>query len=98
MRYTVVTNRIEVIGGIWWPYGATAAYQYAPSTDDLRDDDGNVTRESVQGWLNTHAGDFSSITDFYANVAVGEDDVELPWADDESEMIWTVCMFGEDDV
>jgi len=99
MRYMVITSRISVIGRIWMP-GITAAMDYTPEAYDvenMRDDDGNITRESVQGWLDTHAGDFAEITDFSANIADGDSDVILEWSDEESELTYSDCMFPAED-
>ena len=42
--------------------------------------DGKITRESVQCWLDCHAGDFSEIIDFSASLEIGDETVEIPWA------------------
>ena len=83
---------VDVIGGIWMPYGATCAYRY-----ELRDYDleniGEFTRENVDRWLTTNSGDFSSIKDFRAECG----ETEIPWADEESELTYNDCMYPAED-
>ena len=95
MRYMVVTSKVEVIGQIWMP-NATCAMDYNPRADDVRDEDGNITRDSVEFWLMLHSGDFQSITDFRADIADGETDLVFDWADPESEMTYNDGMFGDE--
>jgi hypothetical protein len=80
--------------------GVTAAYIYTMSPSDVanaRDDDGQLTRDSVSAWLDTHAGDFQSITDFRADIADGDSDVVIEWADEASELTFSDCMYGMED-
>jgi hypothetical protein len=131
VRYTVRKSVVRVIGQIWMP-STTAAQTYELSdydVDNARDDEGKITRESVQRWLDTHAGDFASVTDFEASI---EDDrqcgrhggtwgadetcqdctfedgtvrpkpadtvtVDIPWADEESELTFSGCMSGDEE-
>lgn len=100
MKYLVRKSVVHVVGQIWMP-GITAGQTYdldSYALGNARDDEGKLTRESVQRWLDTHAGDFSSVTDFWASL---EDDngetVEIPWQDEESEVTFNGCMFPEDD-
>lgn len=98
MRYMVVTSRISVIGHIWMPGDVICAMDYTPTVFDvenMRDDDGRITRESVQAWIDTHSGDFRSVDDFHADIADGDADVVIEWADPESELTYTDCMFPE---
>ena len=99
MRYTVRKSVIEVVGTIWMPM-TTAATQYTLSSYDVenaRDDDGKITRESVQRWLDTHAGDFSAIKDFHASIEDGDDTIEIPWADEDNEYAYIDCMYPSED-
>lgn len=103
MKYLVTKSIVEVIGKIWMP-STVMAMRYDLSlgleVQAIKDLDGafRVNRESVEAWLATHAGDFASITDFYASIEDGPDTIEIPWADEESEMIFNDCMFcGEDE-
>lgn len=98
MRYMVVTSRVEVVGRIWMP-GVTAAMSYTLSgydVENIRDDDGNITRDGVQRWLDTHAGDFASIEDFHADIADGDEDIVIPWESEDAEMTYFACTEGED--
>jgi hypothetical protein len=86
MRYLVRKSYIDVIGGIWWPIGALCSLRIDLSDYDIenmRDDDGEITRESVEDWLGTHSGDFSSVDDFRASIEDGENTLEFEWAEGE---------------
>ena len=87
MRYLVERNFVQVIGSIWMPAG-TCAMEYTLSRHDV-ESIGDFTRENVEQWLATHAGDFQSIDDFQATVG----DAWLEWADEESELLYGDCMF-----
>lgn len=99
MKYTVRMSVIDVLGTIWMPSGL-AATRYTLSRSDVdnaRDDDGAVTRESIALWLDSHAGDFSGVTDFSASLEDGDSTVDIPWADEASEMTFGDLMYPEDD-
>ena len=101
MRYTVTCSRIDVIGAIWWPYGATCAMSY-PLDDyavgNARDEDGELTRDSVERWVMLNTGDFSSIVDWRADIhdETTDSEVVFDWSDPESELIYSDCMYGEE--
>jgi hypothetical protein len=100
MRYTVRKSIVEVIGKIWMP-AVTCAQVYTLSAYDLgnaRDDDGQLTRESVEDWLSTHAGDFQSIEDFHASLEDGAETIEMPWASEDGEMTFCDCMYPSEEV
>ena len=90
MRRTRIAH-VEVVGKIWMPM-TTAAYIYDLSDYDL-ENIGEFTRENVDDWLGTHAGDFSSIQDFHAVCG----DVEIPWQSEENEMTFCDCMYPSED-
>lgn len=97
MRYLVTKSIVNVIGKIWMP-SITAAQTYTLNSfevENATDEEGNITRKSVENWLNSHAGDFASITDFEADIAVGDKDIVIPWEDEESEVTYNDCMFSE---
>jgi hypothetical protein len=99
MKFTTRISYVDVIGQIWMP-AVTAVMRYNVSSYDLenmRDDNGNITRDSVENWLGCHAGDFQSVTDFSASLEDGDETVDLPWADEESELTYGDCMFPEED-
>ena len=95
MKFTVERNWIDVIGRIWMP-NTTAAYrQYVTrhDIDNMKDDNEEITRESLEHWIYLHFGDFSSIQDFHA--VIGEQ--EFDWQDEESEFTFNSCMFSDED-
>jgi hypothetical protein len=97
MRYVVQKSLVQVIGIIWMP-ATTAAMEYQLSSYDVenaRDENGLLTRESVLDWLNRNAGDFQSVTDFRADIADGDRDVVIEWADEESELTYSDCMYPD---
>ncbi|MBF9135275.1 hypothetical protein I0C86_41225 [Plantactinospora sp. S1510] len=99
MRYMVRTSVVRVIGRIWQP-GHTAGQDITLTSSDVdnaRDDNGKITRESVGLWLDSHAGDFAEIIDFEASVEDGDATIDIPWADEESEMTYNDCMCPAED-
>lgn len=100
MKYVVRKSVVQVVGKIWMPNNVPVAQDFELSDYDVnnaRDDEGKITRESVQRWLDTHAGDFSSITDFSASIEDGDATIDIPWESEESEMAYGECMFGDGD-
>jgi len=98
MRYTVRKSVIRVIGTIWMA-SVTAAQTYELSGHDVdnvrQHGDGKITRESVQAWLDTHAGDFSNVTDFEASIESGDDTIDIPWKSEASEFTYADCFPAE---
>lgn len=101
MRYTVRTSIVMVVGRLWMPMveGATRLTLTGYDVDNARDDEGNLTRESVQRWLDCHAGDFSEIIDFSASLEDDRNDttVDIEWSDEDNEMTYYACMSPEED-
>jgi hypothetical protein len=96
MRRLIVQSVIQVIGGIWMPYGARAAMEYKIRIEDLNKDDDESWRDAVERWTTTHCGDFSSVDDFYAELELDTGTVKIPWSKGEdSELAFSECMFGE---
>lgn len=98
MRYTVKKSFIQAIGTIWLP-PITAAHQTNLTDYDLRnmqDDNGKITRDSVEYWLSLHSGDFQSIDDFYADIETDSGTLIIPWANEESELTFNDCMYPEE--
>ena len=95
MRYTVRKSLVYVVGKIWMPMGPLFAQTFTVRADDLLDDDGKITRESVEQWLCCHAGDFSSIEDFSASIEHGEETIDIPWASEEGELAYCDATCGE---
>jgi hypothetical protein len=80
-------------------YNQTIAYSYDLAQNDLNNITGdkninNITREDCQLWLDSHAGDFQSITDFCVDIK----DFTIDWNNSESELIWNDCIYGEEEV
>lgn len=97
MRYAV--SHVSVIGHIWMP-NCVCAYDYPISEHDvemMRNEDGTITREDVEDWLSSHAGDFQSVDDFSAIIGDGENTLEFGWSDDENEGTYQDCMFGDEE-
>jgi hypothetical protein len=90
MKYTFRKSVIEVIGVIWMP-AITCGLCINLSDSDVdncRNDLGQITRESVQAWLDTHAGDFQHVTDFHASIEDGVETIDIPWANEENDMAY----------
>lgn len=87
MRYTVRVSYVTVVGKIWMP--AVTCGQRITLRDydieNMRDDDGHITRDSVEQWLTTNAGDFRTIEDFAASIEDGDQTIDIPWATEEGE-------------
>ena len=99
MKYLVERSEIDVVGYIWQPNVGLCATQIRVDyqVTDLRDDDGKITRDSVQSWLDTHAGDFSEITDFQASIECDGETVEIDWRDEESGFTFNDAMYPCED-
>jgi hypothetical protein len=90
MKYTVRQSVIDVVGRIWMP-AAVCSLRITMSAHDVenaRDDDGKITRESIEQWLMTHSGDFSQVMDFRASIEDGEETVEIPFASEAGEVAY----------
>lgn len=98
MRYTVIKSVVDVVGGIWMPPNAPGATRVVMNEYDIenaKDDDGNLTRESVREWLEKNLGDFQQIYDFRADIAIGDKDIVIDWNDEDWETMFYDCI-GED--
>lgn len=73
--------------------GATTYNLSGYDIENMRDDDGTITRDSVESWLDSHSGDFSSIVDF--SVTIGDNEFDSSWQSEESEMHFNDCMFTD---
>ena len=90
MKFTVERNWIDVVGGIWWPYGLKCAMTYKLTPYDM-ENIGEPTKENIEEWLSTHTGDFSSLDGYHA--VIGE--TEIPFETEELECTFQDCMFPE---
>lgn len=102
MKYLVRKSYVEVIGQIWMP-ADTAATRYDLTGYDIENvrayGEGTISRDAVELWLGTHAGDFSSVTDFAASIEDPDTDetIDIPWKSEDSEVTFSVCMYGDED-
>src|SRR5690348_11532676 len=71
---------VDVLGTIWMP-AVMASMRIKLSDYDL-ENIGEFTRENVEQWLCTHAGDFQAVKDFRAECG----ELEIPWSTEENEM------------
>jgi hypothetical protein len=97
MRYTVTSSIVRVVGRIWMP-SVVCAMDYTLSGYDIenaRDEDGNITRDSVQGWLDKNAGDFAEIIDFEGDIEDGEVHVDIPWETEDGQFAYLDCHSDE---
>jgi len=94
------TSLIDVLGVIWMP-PVPAASQLTLTNHDVdtirMHGEGRITRESVQSWLDTHAADFQSITDFCASIESGNDTIDIPWDSEDNEMTYGDLMCSSEE-
>ena len=88
MRYVVRLSYVDVVGFIWQPGCGPCSMRY--ELDDyaignMRNDDGTITRDSVEQWLTSHSGDFSRLLDFRASIEDGDKTVEIDFATEDGE-------------
>lgn len=90
---TTERNWINYIGNTWMP--STVAAQTKDLSkydiDSMKDDNGNINRESVEVWLALHSGDFQGIDDFEAFIK-GQ---EFDWEHEDSEMTFNDLTYPE---
>lgn len=99
MRYVAQRNIVYVVGHIWMP-NAETAMEYDLSDEDVQallEEFGAITREAIESWATIHTGDFESIDDFSASIEVGDNTVDIPWANEESYRIYMDLMYGSDE-
>jgi hypothetical protein len=99
MKYTIRKSLINVLGQLWMPSVAGALVIEASTHDveNMRDDEGKITRESVGLWLDSHAGDFSGVIDFSVSIEDGEATIDIPFSSEENEMTFGDCMYGSEE-
>jgi hypothetical protein len=93
MKYMVYKSIIQVVGTLWM--GGHGSCEY-----DLRSYDvenikalGDITRDTVEAWLDTNAGDFQHVTDFRASIEDDNVSYDIPWSNEESEYLY----YGEEE-
>jgi hypothetical protein len=95
MRVTYIVNRISVVGRPWM--GGLAAMDYTIDPSDLYklyDASGQITRDSILLWADTHCGDFNEILDFTADIG---EDLVIPWLKADNELVYNDCMYGTEE-
>jgi len=99
MRYIVRRSVVDVYGKLWMPMTPAAQRTELSSydIDNIRDEDGNITRESVEDWLMGNSGDFSTVVDFSASIEDGDMTIDIPWATEEGEYGYSDCMYAAED-
>lgn len=100
MRYTVVNSFIQVIGTGW--YGQAIATEMNLTAFNLENIQAQIDiwedeRKGLEVWLYANSGDFSHIQDFYANLELDSGNVIVKWSNDESEYLYTDCMYPFED-
>lgn len=97
-RYTVRKSYIDVLGYIWLPRVLCSLRIPCDSyaIEQMRDDDGNITRESIEDWLTMHSGDFQSVEDFSASIEDGDNTIDIPWSSEENECAYLDTL-GDDE-
>ena len=92
-KTVVLESWVDVVGGIWMPYGAVCSMRYPLSVRDVQhiiEESGKVDRESVADWLaRGNAGDFSSVMDFQASIETPDGDtVDIPFESEKGEVAY----------
>ena len=85
---TITINRIDVIGYIWMPGNVPCAQSRDLTSHDI-ENIGELTRDNIQAWIDSHFGDFSNIIDFRADIG----DFLSEWSEEESEYTFSDCMY-----
>lgn len=97
-RRTIIINRIDVIGYIWMPGDVLCAQSRDVSgydIENMKDEQGNITRESVERWVLCNSGDFSRVIDFRADLG---DNPLIDWTNgEESDIAFCGAMFSEEE-
>ena len=91
MRSCRIISQVDVVGRLWM--GGQAAYTYPLSKHDIENirerGNGNITRDAVSDWLDSHSGDFQSIKDF--RVTIGDGEFDSDFATPEGEDAYLSC-------
>jgi hypothetical protein len=104
---TIREDYVEILGYIWWPSNILCSLRQSLSgydlenilsehvTGDIPPTPENLaerfTRESVENWLGTNAGDFSQVVDFHATAGA----VDIAWSSEENELAYYDALGGE---
>ena len=101
MRYVVVRSIIDILGKDW--YGNTIVMSMELNNCQVEiikkymtNPLGMELREAVQTFLLKNAGDFQSITDFRADIAIGDEDLITDWDYVENEIKFNDTQYPDD--
>jgi hypothetical protein len=93
-----IKSIIQIIGTSWIGQGIALERELKPQElESLRDEAGEITRTSIDRWLRSNACDFCRVTDWRAELEIGDQTIELGWQQDESEAIFCESQYQEND-
>lgn len=104
-RYLVRKSYIHVVGVTWMPpINASLRIELCEyDIENMRQearfrngDNPTITREVVEYWLSTHAGDFQAVIDFEASIEDGDQTRDFPFATEDGESAYLETVSGED--
>lgn len=97
-RYVVRVSYVIILGKIWMPMVPASLRKELSryDVDNIRgysrhlsgDENGPITREGFEYWLLLNSGDFSSVDDFTGSIEDGDQTLDFPWANDDSEIAY----------
>ena len=76
--------------------GNTAAMSYDLNTyqiENMRADNGALTRDSIASWVYRNMGDFSEVIDWECSIVDGDKTVDYDWQLEDSFTIFSTCMY-----
>ncbi len=87
MRYIVRRSYVDVLGYIWMPHALCSLHVPCDghAIENMRDNAGHITRDSIADWLTRNTGDFQSVEDFSASIEDGDETLDFPWSSEENE-------------
>ncbi len=88
--FQVERNWIELVGRGW--YGQTAAMRRDVDSYDIKNI-GELTRENVERWIDSHCGDFQKVDDFAAYIK----DFRSDFQTEDGEIAFNDCMYPSED-
>ena len=84
-----------MVGPTWSGYKGSYIYELSDydvsNLSGIHDGKSIIDRGTVEYWLSTNAGDFQSIIDFSASLEVGDETINIPWADEDNELYFDDC-------
>lgn len=88
---------INIVGSLWMPQTTAATTKTLSQYDieNMTNENGEIDRDAVELWLCTNSGDFSSVTDFYADIETDKGNVIIDWENEENEFVFNDCMYQD---